>query len=157
MFPRHLPQTRALWIASLLLLPVSGVNAQAITDDFGTMEELDREDEGSESVSIDGKPAVSEADSIVWEGDQVSDIKPLGSGVLEHKGERYGLIGPIVATGTADGNEVIAVYDSAGIFIGAISRDDAENDPEKLKALVGLAMERGVIQNQAALRQIGDR
>ncbi len=74
---------------------------------------------------------------------------------IEWPGERLGLIGPIIAHGGQGKKAYIAVYDPAGVLVGAITKKDAKENPERLEALIRIAQKRAIIQNQYGLISIG--
>ena len=74
---------------------------------------------------------------------------------IEWPGEQLGLIGPIIAHGGSGKDAYIAVYDPAGVLVGAVKKNEAKKDPERLKAIIRTAKKRAAIQNQAALISIG--
>jgi hypothetical protein len=74
---------------------------------------------------------------------------------IEWPGEQLGLIGPIIAHGGSGKDAYIAVYDPAGVLVGAIRKKEAKKNPERLKAIIRTAQKRAAIQNQFALISIG--
>ncbi len=74
---------------------------------------------------------------------------------IEWPGEQLGLIGPIIARGGSGKDAYIAVYDPAGVLVGAITKKEAEQNPERLEAIIRTAKKRAAIQNQAALISMG--
>ena len=74
---------------------------------------------------------------------------------IEWPGEQLGLIGPIIAHGGSGKNAYIAVYDPAGVLVGAVTKKEAKENPERLKAIIRAAHKRAAIQNQFALISIG--
>ena len=51
---------------------------------------------------------------------------------IERPGEQLGLIGPIIAHGGQGSKAYIAVYDPAGVLVGAITKKEAKADPKRL-------------------------
>lgn len=74
---------------------------------------------------------------------------------IEQPGEQLGLMGPIIAHGGEGKKAYIAVYDPAGILVGAITKKEAKADPKRLEAIIQIAQKRAIIQNQYALISIG--
>jgi hypothetical protein len=74
---------------------------------------------------------------------------------IEWPGERLGLIGPIIAHGGSGKDAYIAVYDPAGVLVGAVAKKEANENPERLQAIIRAAHKRAAIQNQSALISIG--
>ncbi len=74
---------------------------------------------------------------------------------IEWPGEQLGLIGPIIAHGGSGKNAYIAVYDPAGVLVGAVTKKEAKDNPERLKAIIRTAQKRAAIQNQFALISMG--
>jgi len=74
---------------------------------------------------------------------------------IERPGEQMGLIGPIIAHGGEGKKAYIAVYDPAGVLVGAITKKEAKADPKRLEAIIQIAQKRAIIQNQYALISIG--
>ena len=74
---------------------------------------------------------------------------------IEWPGEQLGLIGPIIAHGGSGKDAYIAVYDPAGVLVGAITKKEAKKNPESLKAIIRTAQKRAAIQNQFALISMG--
>jgi hypothetical protein len=74
---------------------------------------------------------------------------------IEWPGEQLGLIGPIIAHGGQGKEAYIAVYDPAGVLVGAITKKDAKKNPERLEAIIRIAQKRAIIQNQYGLISIG--
>ena len=104
------------------------------------------------------QPAPEEAgrstrDSVVW-GDDPAAKPAVDEASLEYKGERYGLVGPIVASSGDGRKDVIAVFDPAGVLVGTLSRKEADQHPDKLKNLVRIAAERGRVEATQAIRRI---
>ncbi len=79
---------------------------------------------------------------------------PYREGTRLLPGERLGLIGPIIAEGGKGKNAYIAVYDSAGVLIGGLLKKEANEDPEKLRKLIELALKRSEHQNHFALTKM---
>ena len=76
---------------------------------------------------------------------------------IELPGEQLGLIGPIIAHGGSGKDAYIAVYDPAGIMVGAVTKKEAKENPERLQAIIRAAHKRAAIQNQFALISIGTK
>jgi len=74
---------------------------------------------------------------------------------IERPGEQLGLIGPIITQGGEGKKAYIAVYDPAGVLLGAITKKDAKEDPKRLGAIIRIAQKRANIQNQYALISMG--
>jgi len=74
---------------------------------------------------------------------------------IEWPGEQLGLIGPIIAQGGTGKDAYIAVYDPAGVLVGAVTKKEAKKNPESLEAIIGAAQKRAAIQNQFALISMG--
>ena len=74
---------------------------------------------------------------------------------IEWPGEQLGLIGPIIAHGGSGRDAYIAVYDPAGVLVGAVTKKEAKENPEHLKAIIQTAQKRAAIQNQFALISMG--
>ena len=74
---------------------------------------------------------------------------------IEWPGEQLGLIGPIIAHGGSGKDAYIAVYDPAGVLVGAIRKKEAKENPGRLKAIIATAQKRAAIQNQFALISMG--
>jgi len=74
---------------------------------------------------------------------------------IEWPGEQLGLIGPIIAQGGTGKEAYIAVYDPAGVLVGAVTKKEAKKNPESLEAIIRTAQKRAAIQNQFALISIG--
>jgi len=74
---------------------------------------------------------------------------------VEGPGEQLGLIGPIIAHGGEGKKAYIAVYDPAGVLVGAITKKEAKADPKRLEAIIQIAQKRAVVQNQFGLISIG--
>ncbi len=74
---------------------------------------------------------------------------------IEWHGEQLGLIGPIIAHGGSGRDAYIAVYDPAGVLVGAVTKKEAKENPERLKAIIQTAQKRAAIQNQFALISMG--
>ena len=74
---------------------------------------------------------------------------------IEWPGEQLGLIGPIIAHGGSGKDAYIAVYDPAGVLVGAVTKKEAKKNPESLKAIIRTAQKRAAIQNQFALISMG--
>ena len=70
---------------------------------------------------------------------------------IEWPGERWGLLGPIIAYSGQGKKTTIAVYDPAGVLVGAITKKAADEDPRRLAAIIRLAQKRAIIQNQYGL------
>ncbi|MGD2186769.1 MAG: hypothetical protein PVI71_11610 [Desulfobacterales bacterium] len=70
---------------------------------------------------------------------------------IEWPGERLGLLGPIIAFGGKGSKAYIAVYDPAGVLVGAISKNEAKENPRRLGEIVRVAQKRAIIQNQYGL------
>lgn len=91
-------------------------------------------------------------DTVLW----VSPEKGIGrmnlpETVIEGPGERLGLIGPIIARGGQGKKAYIAVYDPAGVLVGAITQKEVKANPERLKAIILVASKRASIQNHYGL------
>ena len=74
---------------------------------------------------------------------------------IEQPGQQLGLIGPIITHGGQGKKAYIAVYDPAGVLVGAITKKEAKADPKRLEAIIRIAQKRAIIQNQYALISIG--
>ena len=74
---------------------------------------------------------------------------------IEWPGEQLGLIGPIIARGGSGKDAYIAVYDPAGVLVGAVTKKEAKEDPGRLKEIIAAAQKRAAIQNQFALISMG--
>ena len=90
---------------------------------------------------------VSSEKGVWWMSPQDTDI--------EWPGEQLGLIGPIIAHGGSGKEAYIAVYDPAGVLVGAVTKKEAKKNPESLKAIISTAQKRAAIQNQFALISMG--
>jgi hypothetical protein len=90
---------------------------------------------------------ISSEKGMWWMAPQETDI--------EWPGEQLGLIGPIIARGGSGKDAYIAVYDPAGVLVGAVTRKEARQSPERLQAIIRTAKKRAAIQNQAALISMG--
>lgn len=91
-------------------------------------------------------------DTIFWidSDKEASKITPKDS-AIEWPGERLGLLGPIIAYGGQGKKAYIAVYDPAGGLVGAIFKNEAKKDPERLDAIIRTARKRAIIQNHYGL------
>lgn len=101
------------------------------------------------SATIDQRP---ERDTVDWQfvdtEEQVSWSAPVDR---EWPGEEIGVIGPIIAMGGSGSKSYAAVYDPAGVFIGAVYLKEARKDPSRLENLLRLAQARGIVQNSQTI------
>ncbi|MDJ0624154.1 MAG: hypothetical protein QNJ17_14385 [Desulfocapsaceae bacterium] len=101
------------------------------------------------SATIDQRP---ERDTVDWQfvdnGELVSWSAPVDR---EWPGEAIGVIGPIIAMGGSGSKSYAAVYDPAGVFIGAVYLKEARKDPSRLENLIRLAQARGIVQNSQTI------
>lgn len=73
---------------------------------------------------------------------------------IEWPGEQLGLIGPIIAHGGEGKKAYIAVYDPAGVLVGAITKKEAKENPKRLQKIIRIAQMRAIVQNQYGLISI---
>ncbi len=94
-------------------------------------------------------------DTVLWSGSE-KDARPITpkDTAIEGPGERLGLLGPIIAYGGKGKKAYIAVYDPAGVLVGAITKKEAKADPERLKTILRIAQKRAIIQNHHGLISI---
>jgi hypothetical protein len=74
---------------------------------------------------------------------------------IEWPGERLGLVGPIIAHGGQGKKAYIAVYDPAGVLVGAITKKEAKENPKRLQEIIRIAQMRAIVQNQYGLISMG--
>ena len=100
-------------------------------------------------------PGYPDGDTIDWR-DVAEEYRPVPATVdgRELPGERLGLSGPIVAQGGTGRKAYIAVYDSAGVLIGGMLKNEAEKNPQEFHQLFQLALQRSELQNSFALEKM---
>ena len=85
-------------------------------------------------------------DTILWlNADKDAQPKTPEDSAIEGPGERLGLLGPIIAYGGEGKKAYIAVYDPAGVLVGAISKKEAREDPKRLETILRIARKRAII------------
>jgi len=109
----------------------------------------------SENAVADHRPP---RDTIDWQTANI-DGRPPWSGEADREwpGEEMGLIGPIMAMGGSGSKTYVAVYDTGGIFIGALYLKEVRQDPSRLENLILLANQRSAIQNSRTIQQVSVR
>ncbi len=94
-------------------------------------------------------------DTIDWES-VPEDFRPLPyiEGTRHLPGERLGLTGPIIAEGGKGGSAYIAVFDAAGVLVGGVLKSEANENPEKLRIILEMALKRSEHQNHFTLTKM---
>jgi len=107
------------------------------------------------AVEVDHR---SPRDTVDWQSSSIDGQPPWhGEADREWPGEAMGLIGPIIAMGGSGAKTFVAVYDPAGVFIGALYLKEARQNPARLENLLLLANRRGAVQNARTVERVAAR
>ena len=100
-------------------------------------------------------PGYPAGDSIDWRT-VPEEYRPLPAQQDDRElpGKRLGLIGPILAEGGSGSKAYLAVYDSAGVLVGVITKREANKDPEALRLLLEESLKRSEHQNRYSLEMM---